>query len=589
MLIFLMDFWEQGVKEFIIENTNKRNVDAQIAHIAKQEPGITLTDITLAEARRLLEEALAVNKWRGTPPHKEYRHHLPTVRQLILDATDVGEDRGYTFIDPKLDPDEVITTFVIAWTLGDFGLVYDLLTNDSSIREDLSRDEWIERHHQWANEAHPTRFELGFVHEREQPQSALWVPSSIMSIGGSQGSRKEVEIGWSVELTDTQLSGTLSEMPMGTAVFKETGRHWFWTSYTLVQGNEQWRISKMTDEGANAQGLPIAELQKRVQEEDTYLNEIIQKQQARQSLDVPNPEEFVQDTLRRVTQALHYEDALLVKLPLDRTIYENAYNHATAISAIERSMVYLEGMAHRFPENRTAAIRQLGTLYATLSDYYKQRGMDERSARFLELAEFSLRESLSMDNAPLGYALLAELFLTHDMNLDEAETLLHQAKELSPTRPEEAIIEAALGKIAALRNQPEEELRYFQRAAELSPDYPGIWYGIATIQDQLGQYAEAEQSFKNSIDRENDIRSYIGLTHIYVQHKQFDQARAFLEQSLRTVKDRRDLAYIHALLASVFIESGDRRRAQEMLDEADRIAPGLEVVKAMREDLQALR
>ena len=85
------------------------------------------------------------------------------------------------------------------------------------------------------------------------------------------------------------------------------------------------------------------------------------------------------------------------------------------------------------------------------------------------------------------------------------------------------------------------------------------------------------------------IRSYIGLTHIYVQHKQFEQARAFLEQSLRTVRDPRDSAYLHALLASVFIETNDRRRAQEMLDQADRIAPGLEVVKAMREDLNALK
>src|SRR5205085_6943006 len=176
MLIFLMDFWEQGLKEFIIENTNKRNVDAQIAHIAKQLPDITLTDITLAEARRLIEEALTVNKWRGTTPHKEYRHHLPTVRQLIFDATDPGQDRGYTFIDPKLDPDEVVTTFVAAWTLGDYGLVYDLLTSDSSLRDGLSRDEWLEHHHKWANEARPARVELNFVHEREPAQSALWVP-----------------------------------------------------------------------------------------------------------------------------------------------------------------------------------------------------------------------------------------------------------------------------------------------------------------------------------------------------------------------------------------------------------------------------
>ncbi|MFL5692703.1 MAG: hypothetical protein ACJ795_12945, partial [Ktedonobacteraceae bacterium] len=101
MMIFLLDFWEQGLKEYILENTNRRNVDAQLQGIRSRLPDITLADCTLAEGRRLIEEALAVNKWRGTTPNKEYRHHLPTIKQLILDAKDVREDRGLTFINPR--------------------------------------------------------------------------------------------------------------------------------------------------------------------------------------------------------------------------------------------------------------------------------------------------------------------------------------------------------------------------------------------------------------------------------------------------------------------------------------------------------
>src|ERR1700730_15504685 len=65
--------WERGVKEFILDNTNKRNVDAQIQHLRTQLPAITLVDSTLAEARRLLEESPAVIQWQGQMPHKEYR------------------------------------------------------------------------------------------------------------------------------------------------------------------------------------------------------------------------------------------------------------------------------------------------------------------------------------------------------------------------------------------------------------------------------------------------------------------------------------------------------------------------------------
>src|SRR5438270_10325310 len=297
MLIFILDFWERGVKEFILDNTNKRNVDAQVQHLRTQLPGVTLVDCTLAEARRLLEDALSVNKWRGTTPHKEYRHHLPTVNQLM--SGDAGEDRGLTFIDPNLEPDEVAATFVTAWSLGDYGLTYDLLSSNSSLRDELERDEWIEQRRAWANEAHPTLFELSFVREREASQSALWVPATFS--GRSLSSRKEVEIGWSLELTDTQLSGTLKEMPMGTLVYKETGRHWFWTSYTLVQEQGAWRIQHMTDEGAHAQSLSIAELQKRIKEHDERVTQILQQQDPQR----PDVQQYAEEVIWRMVQTLY--------------------------------------------------------------------------------------------------------------------------------------------------------------------------------------------------------------------------------------------------------------------------------------------
>jgi len=232
MFILLLDFWEQGLKEFINEQTNKRSVETQIQHLRTQLSDITVADCSLAEGRRLVEEALAVNAWRGTTAHKEYRHYLPTFKLLVSDAEDVGEDRGLTFINPNLESDEAVATFVTAWALGDFGLTYDLLARDSRLREGLDRDEWVKRRRAWASEARPTRFELSFIREREASAPILWLPSSAAGRGSS--TRKEVEISWSLELSDTQLSGTLEEMPMGTAVYKETGRHWFWTSYTLV-------------------------------------------------------------------------------------------------------------------------------------------------------------------------------------------------------------------------------------------------------------------------------------------------------------------------------------------------------------------
>src|SRR6266700_3056484 len=110
-LVFLLDFWEEGVKDFFTRTGTKRRIESEMAEMAAKTD-VKSTDSTLAEGRRLIQEALSVNKWRGTSPHKEYRHLLPTITQFILEITDAGEDRGRTFIDPKLDAEEFVANFI---------------------------------------------------------------------------------------------------------------------------------------------------------------------------------------------------------------------------------------------------------------------------------------------------------------------------------------------------------------------------------------------------------------------------------------------------------------------------------------------
>ncbi len=579
MLSFLLDFWQDGVKDFFTETSNKRHIDSHIAEPPWRDKSgrddlIETTDCTLAEGRRLLQEALSVNKWRGTPPPKDYRHYLPSINHLVLEASDVGEDRGRTFIDPELEPEDVVGNFAGGWSMGDYGLAYDLLTSKSEIREGLTRDEWIERRRAWANEAHPARLTLGFLREREPRQTALWLPTP--GIGSSLTSRKEVEIGWSLELTETPLSGTLKEMSMGTIVYKETGRHWFWTSYTLVKEQGEWRIQSMTDEGANAQGLSIAELQKRVDEHEEHIQEIAQKER----LAGAHIEDDLEEVVWRMTQTLHYDDALLVKLSLDRDAYINAYRHAISINAVERAIAYLERMAPRFVEERGSALRQLSELQALLGDLYHAHGLDERSRRFFALAEARARESLTIEDNSLGHRLLAELLIRRTESLDEAEEHLQQAKALMSNEREGAYIEADFGTLALQREQPDEALRHFQRVAEIDPHSPNIWYTLGFINRVLENYDEAETCYKRAIEAEpEDIRSYAELCAIYMTLGQKLKAREVLEQGLRTNPDSPQLL---ALLSRVYLESGDLRRAQRFLEEAEEIDPELELVQTVR-------
>ncbi|HLX40622.1 MAG TPA: tetratricopeptide repeat protein, partial [Ktedonobacteraceae bacterium] len=581
MLTFLLDFWEQGLKDFILEDATKRNIDTRIQQMKTKLPDITLADCTLAEGRRLIKEALEVNQWRRTTPHEEYRHHLPTVRQLILNAENVGVDRGDTFINPNLEPDELSATFIGAWALGDYGLTYDMLTRDSSLKEGASRPEWIEHHHAWASEAKPSLFELTFVREREVSKPVLWVPNAFGA--GRSSTRREIEVGWSLELHDTPLSGTLREMPLGTAVYKETGRHWFWTSYTVAQEDGKWRIQSMTDDGAHAQGLPIEELQQKRTEHDTRINELMQ---------VPNPDneqqrQIIEEITWRMIKALHYDDALIAKLPFDRTFCEDAFSRTLSLNLTERALVYLERMANRFAEQKGAVLRQIGVNQEGLSEYYWSREMSERSKLFAELAENTLRESLKVEDNIAGHAILAKILLQNNHLLDEAEAHLQQAKLLTNNATEEAAIEVDFGNIAAHRQQLDIALQHYQQAATLDPNLPEIWFRVGFMQRNLKQYQEAKQSYERAIEQEpRDIRAYSELAVIYMTESNTTKAREVVEQGLRAEPRA---AQLHALLASIYQESGNLRRAEASLAEAERLNPNLEIVQAMRESLNSAR
>ncbi len=576
MFILLLDFWEQGLKEFINEQTNKRSVETQIQHLRTQLSDITVADCSLAEGRRLVEEALAVNAWRGTTAHKEYRHYLPTFKLLVSDAEDVGEDRGLTFINPNLESDEAVATFVTAWALGDFGLTYDLLARDSRLREGLDRDEWVKRRRAWASEARPTRFELSFIREREASAPILWLPSSAAGRGSS--TRKEVEISWSLELSDTQLSGTLEEMPMGTAVYKETGRHWFWTSYTLVREQDGWRIQQMVDEGSRAQSMTTDELQERIGEHDKHINEIIQQNPGESA-----KRELTDELIWRMVQTIHYDDALIVHLPLDRTYYGDAYTRAISLGATERAIVYLDRLAHNFVEQRGELLRQLAITQASQADLFRERGLDERARHFDDLAEANIRESLSLQDDIAGHAVLAEILMKDDDHLVEAEEQLNQAKELASSSSEEAIIENDLANIAMRREDLEKALRHFQKVAGIDPNFEGVWFNIGFMQRNLKRYEEAKATYLHAIEQEpQDMPPYSELCAIYMNEHELEKAREIVERGLRNIPKS---AHLLTLLSSIYMEEGDLRQAQAILAQAEKIDAKLEIVQSLREEL----
>ena len=573
VITFTLNYWQAGVKDVTSDTLSKRRLDQVIEKTRADLPDeIALVDCTLAEGKRLIEEALSVNQWQDKAPDKTYRHHLSLINKLILQAADLGEDRGQTLITPDLEEQEVIVNFLGAWVFGDYGLAYDFLSHNSNLRDGLSRDEWIELHRAWNQEAHPTRMKLGFVHEHEVAQSTLWLPSSVNLHAPLQ---KNIEVGWSLELSDTPLSGTLKDMPLGTAVNKETGRHWFWTSYTLVHEEGVWRIRQATDEGLALQGLSIEELQLRIKEHQNVINEFTEQQNT-------ISEQAMEEVSWRLRQILHFYDALIARLPLDYQIYEAAYAHSILLGDPEHVTVYLEAMVQRFEEKRTHNLSQLGMMQAELAHNYDPQKMPERVNRLLQLAEETLRKSIAIDNNNLtGRIALAELLMQKGDN-DEAEAQFHEARERNPGPDEQATIETGLGHVALQRDQVSEAITHFKRVVESNPHYHDAWFRLGFAHRLLGNFEDAEQCYQQAIEVEpHDIRPYSELTAIYLNRGQQVQAQTIIEQAVQLNPES---AHLHALRASVLLAQGDCHGARQELQEAEQLNPELEIVQRVRQD-----
>ena len=276
-----------------------------------------------------------------------------------------------------LSPNAVVVNFVEFWVNGDFELAYELLSANSTLRESLSKDDWVERRVAWLDEVDPGELKPDFIHEREPQESKIWLPGLVSA--KRSATRKEFEVGWSIELEETPLTYTLPEVPQPTAVYEETQRHWFWTSYTLVQEENEWRIQSMTDEAAIALTLPIEELQKRIEKHDKFLDEYTAKHKPK-NLNIEKTQQYLDAIVWRIMQTVYYTEALIKKLPLDYSLYSDVLTRLVAVTHYEHALIYLEPLAQQFPDG--PRLRQLAAFQRELGNRFFDEGDDERGEHF---------------------------------------------------------------------------------------------------------------------------------------------------------------------------------------------------------------
>jgi cytochrome c-type biogenesis protein CcmH/NrfG len=593
VLVFLLEFFRDGVKDFFSRMGNKRTADTFFAEMETHLTDVETKDCSLAQARRLILEALDVNKRNGTQPHKEFRLNSSLVNQLILEAPGLEEADLEEEVEPEeededsidlhgLSPSAVIVNFVEFWVNGDYGLAYELLSADSTFREGLSKEEWIERREAWLEEADPGDLKPDYIHEREPQESKLWLPGLVSA--RRSATRKEFEVGWSIELEETPLTYTLPEVPQPTAIYEETQRHWFWTSYTLVQEENEWRIQSMTDEAAIALTLPIDELQKRIEKHDKFLDEYFTKHKPK-ATDSDKTQQFLNVVVWRIMQSVYYTEALIKKLPLDYALYSDVLNRLQVVLHYEHSLIYLEALAQQFPDG--PRLRQLAAFQRQLSNKFFDDADDERGEHFQELSEEALRKSLSLVNSFEAHISLAEILIDEKEHLDEAEDHLLQAKAMVTDPADDAHIEMHLGEIAFEQKQYEDALKHYQHVADYQPDSAESWASLAMVYRMLEQYEEAEANYKRAIELEPDNEDYYyTLSEMFSVNKEHEKAIEVLEEGLI---ENPDSAMLHMFLALRYLDTGDYRQAEIFIEKAERLDPSVPMGQMMHQVIDLMK
>ena len=496
----------------------------------------------------------------------------------------------------------IVGDFLESYTKGNYEDAYEQLASTSPLCQGLSSEEWVARRREWNAAAHPTRFRIAFIEDTEDTDD---IEKHLTDEDTLE--QPAVEVGWSLQFAETPLTSQLPELPTATAILKETGRHWFWTRYTLVEEDDEWFIDRMIDEGANALKLESTEIELRLdtiaelasqrltamEEDEDLEDEDLNDEEDEDFEDEDLDDEDFMDTLlemeeafRVMTKGTHYNDALIAQSPdSDTEPYEQNVRQAMVTNDMERAAVYLQQLAEHFPEQHSKAKEQLGLAYYGIAQAYEEedeegdQGNEDESQRFKELAEVTLRNAIEADESIVAYLALAKLVFAQD-RLDEAKTLLQQVQSLSPDQKQLADIEVGLGLIAKKEEETELALSHFQRVAELNPDYEALWYNIGVLQSKLGRYEEAIANLKRNIEASPEqTAAYVELASIYTTQKTLAKARQVLQEGLQWDSEAPDLL---AELSIVYIQGNDLRTAHKYLQQAEDIDDEHELVQKAR-------
>ncbi|GCE06291.1 tetratricopeptide repeat protein [Dictyobacter aurantiacus] len=492
-----------------------------------------------------------------------------------------GQAEGLMGAPEHLD---TVTEFLQEWGNQHYDEVAGYLSKESPLREGLSEEDWVARRQSWAEKVRPDDLQISFIEPIEDEQG----PDIA-----------QVDVGWSIRLTP-QPTLAVPECPQPTISFKETGRGWFWTRYTVVFEDEEWRIHDFTNEAARLNELSLEELQQSIDNLSSEIEEISQDIED-ETEELEEAEEDVEDEeegedwedeeeeeeedleemqllastlgnmssmIRMIVQLLHHHDALIAKAPQENEeIFRESFDLAGGIADVERAACYAQLMAEKLPESRGEALRNLAYSYHAIAARFHNNDDHEEEERFDNMVEPTIREALQVADTPANHVLLATILIQHEEKLDEAEAHLREAQKGPLTQEDAVDVAMGLAEIAMQREDNEEALKHFKELSRLTPDDAQVWYRIGYLQHQMEHFKEASEALQRSIEMAPELtEAYTELASIYLVQ---GNAKKALEVAHEGLDNNPDAADMYATMALIYMQSGDFRSADRYLSKGE--------------------
>lgn len=208
--------------------------------------------------------------------------------------------------------------------------------------------------------------------------------------------------------------------------------------------------------------------------------------------------------------------------------------------------------------------------------YREELGMAYFAQNRPDLAVTELRKAAMLDSTNVDYQKALGLICEEAGRLDEAVQSLSKAIELSPR---DALAHGLLGKVFFRQGLANFAMKELQKAVELDPNNLLLHIYMARAYSQVGQPTQAIKHFRRAIElggserretRRFMAQSYQELAKAYLDSGQYRKAAEVLDASLAVVPDSAQAVHYRGLAA---LGMGETRKARDLLLRANAMQP----------------